>query len=156
MDDLGWKFFEGTPHEIGRQLSRYWAQRLRSLKSKSPGRTFYNQAKKRFDEQFWGECHQALASAFQLRFPLLWQEIEGMVEGAKEAGFRTASFRSMFRLCLGELDEGLESGTHAAAIRYCWGALEAVAACELTGVRYLAGVTADARTLAYSPVVCAD
>src|SRR5262249_25403983 len=51
----------------------------------------------------------------------------------------------------------MESDTHAGADPYCWGASESlVASRELTGFRCLGEPTADARSLAYSPVVWSD
>jgi hypothetical protein len=106
MTDIRWETFEGTHFEVGRKLGRYWVQRLEACEKSKYGRGFLKKKpyRKWLGDYQWSENHERLVGTFRRHFPLLVEEINGMVQGANDAGYK-ASFKTMFRMSLGEVDD---------------------------------------------------
>jgi hypothetical protein len=99
MDDVRWETFEGTNFTVGRQLGRYWVRRLNACRKRCLVKTY----RELLRETKWTKDYEYLYQTIRCEFPFLVRELEGMVKGTIDAGWK-ASFTSMFALSLGETD----------------------------------------------------
>lgn len=104
MANVHWETFEGTHFQVGYKLGKYWVERLNGMKS-NYGKLFLkkNPYERWLADDYWSKDHEHLGCTFSRHFPLLVEELNGMVQGARDAGCKV-SFKSMFRLSLGEAD----------------------------------------------------
>src|ERR1700730_4950301 len=107
MVPLRWETFTGNNFDVGRQLGRYWVERLEACGKSTYGRSFLKekQYEKWLSGRRWlgdiqkSKDYACFVRIFHSHFPSLVEEIDGMVQGAKDAGYK-AFFESMFDLCL--------------------------------------------------------
>src|SRR5260370_5962365 len=101
MDDVRWETFEGTNFNVGRQLGCYWVRRLNACRKPGLVKTYREWLR----ETEWTQDYEYLYQTIRCEFPSLVRELKGMVKGTIDAGWKEASFQSMFHLSLGETDE---------------------------------------------------
>lgn len=100
MSKSRWEKFEGNHFEVGRLLGLYWGQRLTDFNHTGYGRYILRLLKK--PRRLRGQI--LLEKEFSKKFPKVADELDGMVEGIRAAGYRKASFGLIFRFAVGEID----------------------------------------------------
>jgi hypothetical protein len=103
-----WESFKGDHFEVGRQLGRFWVKRLNACSKTDYGRYLLKTEKRLGDRGWLGDAQRSkdyacLVSTLHREFPFLVEEIDGMVQGARDEGYK-AFFETVFCECLGESD----------------------------------------------------